>query len=418
MILRSNSDQIKAQVSLPGSKSISNRALMIGAYSDIEMNIAGLSRADDTIMLHRNLEFISNCSESSIPMVIDCGNAGTVFRFLLSYLASTPGQWMLTGTIRMKARPVADLVTSLRNLGAEIYYVEEEGFPPVRIIGKQLPGGKTSVSMEKSSQFASSLLMAAPVWSYGLELELTDNLSSMPYLEMTLRLMERFGAKIKRAERKISVLPLPYKKAPLIVEPDWSSAAFWYELVALSEQGEILMKDLLLESLQGDRVMTTMFSQLGVETFQEPDGILIFKTGKIANEISFDLNDYPDMLPALVATCCGLGKEAHFTGLENLQYKESDRTAALQKQMTKIGCSFEKITTGHYHLKPGKPIEKATDTVIRFETYSDHRMAMAFAPLAMKLGVLEIENPEAVEKSYPNYWEELFATGAIGKELS
>jgi 3-phosphoshikimate 1-carboxyvinyltransferase len=416
MIIKSTSNLIKAQVNLPGSKSISNRVLMIGAYSDLDLSVAGLSSADDTIMLQRNLDFIRNCSESSIPMVIDCGNAGTVFRFLLSYLASTPGQWMLTGTIRMKSRPVGDLVKSLRSLGAEIYYVEEEGFPPVRIIGKHLPGGKTSVSMEKSSQFASSLLMAAPVWTYGLELELKDNLSSMPYLEMTLKLMERFGAKIKRSERKISVLPLPYKKTPLIIEPDWSAAAFWYELVALSEQGEILMKDLVLDSLQGDRMMISMFSQLGVESFQEPDGILIFKTGKIAEDIHFDLQNFPDMLPALVATCCGLGKEATFSGLENLQYKESDRTAALQKQMSKIGCSFEKKTEGNYHLKPRKSNDIFADGVISFETYADHRMAMAFAPLVMKLGAVKISDPDVVEKSYPNYWEELFSTGIINKE--
>lgn len=416
MNIHRTNNKLKAAVKLPGSKSISNRALMIKAYSGLDMMLTDLSDADDTQMLIRNLEQINNCSDSSIPMVVDCGNAGTVFRFLLTYLASKPGTWMLTGTIRMKSRPIGDLVQSLLQMGANITYSEAEGFPPVKIIGQHLNGGKTSVVMEKSSQFASSLIMAAPYWEKGLELELTGNLSSIPYLDMTIKIMQHFGAKIQRNEKLVTVFPIHYNKARLQIEPDWSSAAFWYELTALSDEGEIFLKGLKSESLQGDKIMMTFFSALGVESFEEPDGILIFKSVKKSTPSTFNLQDYPDMLPSLVATCCGLGVEATFEGLQNLKFKESDRTDALQKEMKKLDCSFQKTNENKYLLKP--PVKRdASIEKIQFQTYGDHRMAMAFAPLALKLGSISIESPEVVEKSYPDYWDELFKTGVVMKTV-
>jgi 3-phosphoshikimate 1-carboxyvinyltransferase len=412
MLIQQKNKEFKAQINLPGSKSLSNRALMIKAYANNEkMVINQLSEADDTQMLIKNLKQIKECESSEIASVINCGNAGTVFRFLVTFLASTPGTWMLTGSDRMKTRPVADLVDSLRLMGAKIHYAENEGFPPLKINGKALEGGKTHVSMEKSSQFASSLVLAAPVWKNGLELHLSGNLSSMPYLEMSLQLMVHYGAKVIVNDRVIHVLPVRYGKAPLSIESDWSSAAFWYELVALSNGGELLLKGLSLQSLQGDKNMTSMFSDLGVESYQEPDGLLIFKTGKIASALKFDLQHYPDMLPSLAATCAGLGLNARFEGLENLKYKESDRTAALQQQLLKINCRFEKRSEGVFELF-SKPLVSSQNSHI-FQTYSDHRMAMAFAPLAMVLGEVTIENPGVVEKSYPGYWHELKASGAV-----
>lgn len=254
------------EAELPGSKSLSNRALMIAAYTGAPFKIHNLSEADDTILLTKNLEYIRQCLNTSMPLVVDCGNAGTVFRFLLTYLATTPGNWMLTGTVRMKSRPISGLVESLRMLGAEIYYVEEDGFPPVRIVGQKLKGGKASVSMQQSSQFASSLLLAGPTWPKGLDLDLTEGLNSLPYLEMTIRVMEQCGAKVMLAGRKISVLPVPYKPNTLTIEPDWSSAAFWYEMVALSQKGEVLLKGLSADSLQGDSRAVEMFSSLGIKT--------------------------------------------------------------------------------------------------------------------------------------------------------
>ncbi|PKP52763.1 MAG: 3-phosphoshikimate 1-carboxyvinyltransferase [Bacteroidetes bacterium HGW-Bacteroidetes-1] len=415
MKIKVNNISFKAQVNLPGSKSISNRALMIRAYSGLNIIINGLSEADDTVMLERNLEMIAKSNDLSNLLLIDCGNAGTVFRFLLTYLASTSGKWILTGSARMKSRPVGDLVNSLRQLGADIQYVDNEGYPPLRIYGKPLKGGKTSVSMEKSSQFASSILMAGPIWHEGVSLDLTDNLSSLPYLEMTLQMMEGFGAIIGRSYRYVAVLPIQYSETDITIEPDWSAAAFWYELVALSAGGELLLKNLEFDSLQGDRKMKEMFVSLGVESFQEPDGVLIFKTGNVSSKLTFDLTNYPDMLPSLVATCCGLGVGATFSGLENLKYKESDRTAALHQQMMKIGCLFEQQSEGVYQLRPSKNTLNHTEELISFETYGDHRMAMAFAPLALKLGSVDIEAPEVVEKSYPDYWKELFSTQIIQK---
>lgn len=411
MKLQPANTSFKAQIELPGSKSISNRALMIDAYSKSPQTLHALSDADDTVMLQRNLEFIRNCHHSAIPMVIDCGNAGTVFRFLLTYLASTEGHWMLTGSVRMKSRPVSDLVDALRQLGADIEYVENEGFPPLKIFGKKLKGGCTTVSMQKSSQFASSLLMAAPTWTNGLELSLAGKLNSMPYLEMTLQMMENFGAKLNRNDRMINVLPFEYHANEITIEPDWSSAAFWYELVALSENGELLLKGLKLDSLQGDRQMVEMFLKLGVASFEEPDGVLIFKTNGAPGKLQFDLSGHPDMLPSLVATCTALSVEAVFTGLENLKFKESDRTMALQEQMALVGGKLIKISDEEFHLLV-RAKKKITGRPV-FRTYADHRMAMAFAPLSLVFGSIEIEQPEVVEKSYPQFWNQLFATLAV-----
>ncbi len=408
--------KFKAQVSLPGSKSLSNRALMIKAYAGFkQMPIGRLSEADDTQMLIKNLDLIQNCAKTDIPTVVDCGNAGTVFRFLVTYLATTPGKWLLTGTDRMKLRPVADLVYSLRDLGAQIEYAENKDFPPLIIQGKKLEGGKTTVSMEKSSQFASSLVLAAPTWKNGLVLKLTDNLSSMPYLNMSLQLMRHYGANVLVKEREIHVLPVAYHKADLDIEPDWSGAAFWYEMVALSDGGELLLKNLSLNSLQGDKAMVGMFSMLGVESFQEPDGLLIFKTAKLSHNPEFNLQDYPDMLPSLVACCAGLRLEARFEGLENLRFKESDRTAALQEQVLQLGCQFEKLSEGSYRFRPASQLPSGKH--ITFQTYHDHRMAMAFAPLVLVLDSISIENPRVVVKSYPDFWQQFLSVQAAHGEI-
>lgn len=405
----------KYEAELPGSKSLSNRALMIAAYSGIPFKINKLSEADDTRLLVKNLEYIRECLNTSMPLVVDCGNAGTVFRFLLTYLATTPGNWMLTGTVRMKSRPIAGLVESLRMLGAEIYYVEEEGFPPVRIVGQKLKGGRTSVSMQQSSQFASSLLMAGPVWQKGLDLDLTEGLNSVPYLEMTIRIMEQLGAKVMVAGRKISVLPVPYKPGTLTIEPDWSSAAFWYELVALSQSAEVLLKGLAADSLQGDSRAVVMFAGLGVKTEKVEDGLLIRPSGEVDEKQFFDLHDHPDMLPSLLVSCAGLGLKATFTGLDNLQYKESNRTASLARELAKLGVEFVKVNESTWQLHPGQ-LQTADGQSPQLNVYADHRLAMAFAPLALKFGAVHIDDPSCVEKSYPSYWEQLERTGAFALE--
>lgn len=415
MKITSLNRQFSLEVELPGSKSLSNRALMISAYSGISFPIDNLSLADDTKLLAENLEYIRNCISTSMPLVVDCGNAGTVFRFLLTYLASTPGNWMLTGTVRMKSRPIAGLVDSLRMLGAEIYYTEQEGYPPVRIVGQKLKGGKTSVSMQQSSQFASSLLLAGPTWPKGLDLDLTEGLNSVPYLEMTIHIMEQCGAKVMVAGRKISVLPIIYKPQYISIEPDWSSAAFWYEMVALSQGAEVVLKGLPADSLQGDSRAVVMFSGLGVKTEKVANGLLLRWTGEVEERQFFDLHDHPDMLPALLATCAGLGLKATFTGLDNLQYKESNRTASLARELTKIGANFVKVNESTWQLHPAS-IQPMPEAPPSLHVYADHRLAMAFAPLALKTGALHIDEPECVDKSYPGYWSQLRRTKAFALE--
>jgi 3-phosphoshikimate 1-carboxyvinyltransferase len=413
--LIANQFDFKSTVQLSSSKSESNRALMIRAYGGFDRHVKKLSDADDTILLRENLEMINNCAKSSIPLVIDCGNAGTAFRFLVTYLASLPGTWILTGSDRMKERPVGELVEALKTLGAEIDYTEKQGFPPMRIQGKNISGGKVSISTSKSSQFASSLLMAAPLWPQGLELELVGEQSSVPYLDMTIAIMQHFKADVKQKENHITVKPKAYRNIAFSVQPDWSSASYWYEIVALSNRGELLLQQLDTHTLQGDKVLVEIFEKLGVHTHQEPNGVRIFKMENfVPKPFSFDFKNSPDLLPTVAATCAGLGLEAHFTGLKNLMIKESDRTFAMRNELKKIGVFLEEITKDEYKLIPAKslPAFSKEDAVV-FETWSDHRLAMSLAPLALKIGAVQINNADVVSKSYPAFWNVLRKTSIM-----
>lgn len=410
--LIANKFDFKSTVQLSSSKSESNRALMIRAYGGFDRHIKKLSDADDTILLRENLEMINNCAKSSIPLVIDCGNAGTAFRFLVTYLASLPGTWMLTGSDRMKERPVGELVEALKALGAEINYAGEQGFPPLRIQGKNISGGKVSISTSKSSQFASSLLMAAPLWPQDLELELVGEQSSVPYLDMTIAIMQHFKAYVRQKGNHITVKPKAYKNIAFSVQPDWSSASYWYEIVALSNRGELLLQQLDTDTLQGDSVLVEIFEKLGVHTHQEPNGVRIFKMENfVPKPFSFDFKNSPDLLPTVAATCAGLGLEAHFTGLKNLMIKESDRTFAMRNELKKIGVYLEEITKDEYKLIPAKNLPTfSKDNAVVFETWSDHRLAMSLAPLALKIGAVQINNADVVSKSYPAFWNVLRKT--------
>ncbi|MBW7848436.1 MAG: 3-phosphoshikimate 1-carboxyvinyltransferase [Bacteroidales bacterium] len=414
LVVRRNLVDFQANIHLPLSKSISNRALMIQAYSKpVAIDCGALSDADDTRLLQKNLKLIRKSHNSHIQTVVDCGNAGTVFRFLAGFLASTEGCWLLTGSERMKQRPVSDLVVSLRHLGAEIEYAEKQDFPPLRINGKKLPGGKTRVSMEKSSQFASSLVMMAPTLEKGLELQLEGALSSLPYLDMTLAMMRQSGAIAVRNHDLVTVYPQAYGKAQLKAEADWSAAAFWYELVALSHGGNVLLAGLDVNSLQGDREMIKMFEKLGISSRQEAEGVRIRRIGKVEPNLKFDLHHFPDMLPSLAACCAGLGVEASFCGLANLRHKESDRTLALQQEFSRFGTQFLHESNDSYRLLSNPSTAQFQEQTPVFETYNDHRIAMAFAPLAMVFQQVEIINPAVVEKSYPRFWEEMATSGAV-----
>jgi 3-phosphoshikimate 1-carboxyvinyltransferase len=369
-------------ITLPSSKSESNRALMIAAYGGFEPDFQNLSDSGDTMVLSEALR-----KAQSGELIIDIADCGTAARFMTTYLACLEGDWLLTGTERMKQRPMAPLVEALRRLGADIQYVEKEGCLPLRIHGKALSGGKTSVDMSQSSQFASSLVLAAPMFPKGLELELRGELNSLPYLDMTLALMRHFSAHAERHGKMVAVKPQPYQQQPFTIEPDWTAASYWYEMAAFSEECEIRLRSLSLSkgrpNYQGDAIIAEWMTQLGVGTFIDGDDIVLRKIPIEIQPLHFDFSQHPDLYPTMAATCAGLKLDAVFTGLDNLTLKESDRVEAMQQELAKLG-----------------------EPEVHFCAHNDHRIAMALAPLSMLFGPVAFDHPEVVEKSYPHFWDD------------
>lgn len=402
--LKRKNTHLKGEILLPISKSESNRVLMIAAYGGFAFNEANLSEADDTRLLLEKLSLIENCHVAGIAAVIDCNNAGTVYRFLLTYLAGLSGKWMLIGSNRMNERPISDLVNGLRQLGADIQYTGNEGFPPLLIQGKTLQGGEVTLDTQLSSQFASSMLMAAPTWPQGLALEMKQEIKSRPYLDMTLKMMQYFGIDVNQQGNKIVVKPQSYKKRRIEPALDWSGAAFWYELLALSKSGTLFLKGLKRESLQGDSISVEIFEKLGIVSHFEQHGVRISKSDKITDKLNVDFGNCPDLLPAIAATCCGMGVNAEFTGITNLKHKESDRTLAIITELKKVGCLFEQPDADTLLLEASSQL---TLSLPIFSTYGDHRLAMAFAPLALKTKAAVITDHNVVSKSYPNFWKQL-----------
>lgn len=371
--------KLHCDIQLPASKSESNRALMIAAYGGFAPDFQNLSDSNDTLCLANAL-----CEIKQNKSVIDIADCGTAARFLTTYMACRKGEWVLTGTERMKQRPIALLVEALRKLGADIQYVEEDGCLPLRIKGKPISGGKVQIEMHQSSQFASSLLLAAPMWPQGLEMELLGELSSLPYLEMTLSMMQHFGADVERSGRTIYVKPNPYQSKSFVIDADWSAASYWYEIAALSEDCEIRLRGLSFPSLQGDAVIVEWMQQLGVGTFVENEALVLRKIPFGKRPLRFDFSAHPDLYPTLAATCAGLGVEAEFLGLDNLHLKESDRVEAMQAELAKLGRQ-----------------------PVHFCAHNDHRIVMALAPLSMKVGTVTFDHPEVVKKSYPRFWSDV-----------
>ena len=391
-------------VDLVGSKSESNRALMIGYYGGFTPRINNLSESDDTKLLVEILNGINGINGINAIKEIYCQNAGTVLRFLATALAFRVGEWILTGSDRMLQRPIGDLVDALRKIGADIEYVGQEGFPPLKIHGKNhvetFP--ETSpihVDITRSSQFASSLLLALPTVETGRcpsqetdlhpSLHLDGDLSSLPYIDMTIDVMRKFGVDVHRDGRDIFVKQSEYKDVEYTVESDWTCASYWYEIVAFSEKGRVRLKNLHLDSKQGDAIVAKWFENFGVKSVQDGDDIIIEKTNSIIqNQLSFDFTNNPDLYPTIAATCAGLGIKGDFTGLQNLKYKESDRVAAMAAELARVKT----------HGRASLPII--------FDSHNDHRIAMALAPLAMKIGAIEINNADVVSKSYPGFWKD------------
>ena len=400
VIVEKKGRTLKASVQLPFSKSISNRLLIMEALSGNKFPLKNISDADDTKLLKQILE-----TESEI---INAQNAGTCFRFLTAYLSQKEGKWSLTGSDRMKQRPVGELVDALRKLGAEIKYFEKENFPPLLIHGKKLMGGKIKISASQSSQFVSALLLIAPYVEGGLKIVLEGEVSSMPYIEMTLKLMEQFGIRIFKSGSAIEIPQQEYQPKEYSIEPDWSSAAFWYAMAAMSDEAEILLKGLSANSIEGDSIAVELMQQFGVETKFVSEGALITHRRKLTpKNFSFNFSNHPDLAPALFVLCAASGVEAKFTGLKNLSIKESNRTEALKTELEKSGARILKINEDEYQIIPS--IIKSSDQ--QFNNYDDHRIAMGLATLAIPLGKVEIKNPAVVSKSYPEFWNDLRSAG-------
>ena len=407
--------KLQCTIQLPASKSESNRALMIAAYGGFAPDFQNLSDSKDTLVLSEALRSAQR-GESQID-ISDCGTAA---RFMATYLAAHEGNWILTGSQRMRQRPMAPLVEVLTLLGADIQYVEKQGFLPLRIRGKSISGGKVTIVMSQSSQFASSLLLAAPMWPQGLEMELLGDLNSFPYLDMTLAMMRHFGAEVELKDRTITVSPKPYYPNGFMISSDWSSASYWYEVAALSEDCEIRLPSLSLPSLneieafkgrqsvQGDSIISKWMNPLGVMSTEENASVVLRKKTIENQSFIFDFPYNPDLFPTMAATCAGLQVAARFTGVANLRNKESDRILAMKMELARIGTVLESVSDDELVLKPSPNLPFFEPLApLRFNAYGDHRIVMALAPLSLKLGYLTFDHPEVVGKSYPNYWKDV-----------
>lgn len=395
--------EVKATIQLPASKSISNRALIIHALSGGSDAPANLSDCDDTRVMIKAL--------TGNEEVIDILAAGTAMRFLTAYLSATPGTHTLTGTQRMQQRPIQILVNALRQLGAQIEYAGNEGFPPLHICGTELTGDEITLKGNVSSQYISALLMIGPVLKHGLQLHLTGEIISRPYINLTLQLMKEFGAVAAwTSDQSIRVEPRPYRSVPFTVESDWSAASYWYQIAALSPAAEIELTGLFRNSYQGDSRGAQLFAKLGVETQYTDRGVRLIKKGTLSTRLDEDLVDIPDLAQTFVVTCALLDIPFRFTGLQTLKIKETDRIAALKAELAKLGYVL-RDENDSILVWDGERCKPQETPVIK--TYEDHRMAMAFAPAAIRYPHMQIAEPQVVSKSYPAYWEDLKKAGFL-----
>ena len=393
--------KLKGSVRLPSSKSESNRALIIQALSGASSDLHNLSEANDTQLLMRLLQ--------EQGAVINAEDAGTVMRFLTAYYAVTGQHKTLTGTPRMCQRPIGVLVEALRELGAQIEYGREEGYPPLELKGmdSHKPSlAELSVRGDISSQYISALLMIASYLPHGLTLRLTGKVNSRPYILMTLSLMKHFGVAATFEGDTVQVRPQTYQPNTYTIESDWSAASYWYSMVALAQEAEVELTGLKEHSFQGDRAIVEIMDQIGVQTEFQPQGVLLTK--KESQEvIRKDFSDCPDLAQTVAVVCAALRIPLEMTGLESLRIKETDRIAALQQELRKIGAELEDRGDGLFSIGTDR---KEPETPLAFDTYEDHRMAMALAPLGLFAQVL-IHEPSVVRKSYPGFWRDLEQMG-------
>ena len=413
--------ELRATPQLPASKSISNRALVISALAcrsdadchgmlyDAARLPENLSDCDDTRTLLQALAMLDGRSRKA-DVVIDIGAAGTAMRFLTALLATSEGSFLLTGTERMKRRPIGILVEALQQLGADIRYEGEEGFPPLRISGRQLDGGIVEMQGSVSSQYISALLMLAPVLHNGLELRLKGDIVSRPYIDLTLWMMREFGADAGwTSGNVITVRPSGYQHRPYLIENDWSAASYWYEMMALTadEDAEIRLPGLHDSSKQGDAAVRYIFSMLGVKTevsrSVEGGTIVLRKSDRVAPRLDYDFVNSPDLVQTIVVTCAAKGIPFHFRGLQSLRIKETDRIDALVRELRKVGFVL-RVENADELVWDGERCEPSLEPI---DTYEDHRMALSFAPLSLRFPQISIRHPQVVTKSYPHFWDSL-----------
>jgi 3-phosphoshikimate 1-carboxyvinyltransferase len=390
------------EVTLPSSKSISNRLLIIQALSTAKFQIDNLSDSDDTKELIRALE--------PGMSIIDVGHAGTTMRFLTAYLSLVEGERLLTGSERMQNRPIGKLVETLKQLGADITYTDKEGFPPIKICGKKLNGGLARIDSSISSQYVSALLMIAPVFENGLILELEKRTISSAYIHLTLNLMKEMGINYTWKGNTISIPHQDYVPKDIKAEADWSAASYWYEMAALADRVDLKIYGLFENSLQGDAVVSELFREFGVRTTLIDGGIILNKGEQTIREFKYHFIDQPDLVQTFCVVCSLLSIPFRFTGTESLKIKETDRIDALQRELAKFNVQIEASARGdEMKSMVGSVMEK--NPGIRIDTYQDHRMAMAFAPAAFLLDELYINDPDVVSKSYPGFWDDLSGVG-------
>ena len=388
---------------LNSSKSESNRLLIIKALSEKEITIKNLSKANDSVLL-------KNLLESENLVVWDAQDAGTSFRFLTSFLAIKKEHVVLSGTERMKQRPVKVLVDALNKIGAEILYLENEGFPPIYVKGKiNQVKNKLDIPGDISSQYISSLLLIAPLLEKGIEINIEEPFYSRPYVNMTLNLMNSFGIKSEVKGNKINIKNQEFSSGSYIVESDWSAASYWYSILSISDNiNNLTLKGLKKKSNQGDSVISELMKSFGVNTQYKEDGIVLTKIKLDTEEIELDFRDCPDLTQTILVVAAYHKIKLKVSGVESLKIKETDRLLAMKNELKKIGCDFYEDDNYWVLEKRSREI----DDELPIDTYKDHRMAMAFAPLASKKSII-INDPDVVVKSYPTYWEDLKKVGFI-----
>lgn len=385
------------KIDLPASKSISNRLLIIQQLCNQPFEIINCSEANDTQLLKNILKENRN--------VIDAEDAGTTFRFLTAFYASREGEKILTGSERMKKRPIGILVDALREIGADISYMEEEGFPPIAIRGKALKGGEISIDATVSSQYISALMLIAPCLDLGLTLSLKGDLASKPYIKMTLNLMKKMGINYLWKGHVITVPSQSYKPLSIIVEPDWSAASYFFAMASLSSSAELTLNGLNKDSIQGDKVVTSLFEQFGVKVSYLKKGIKLRKEygDNPLKQFEFDFSDCPDLVQTMVPIVAYNQLPAIFKGVKSLKIKESNRAEALQKEMAKFGVDIKILDDNQFEIIPSEFKENSKGV----DTYLDHRMAMAFTCLALAQDEIIIKDAKVIQKSFPTFWDSI-----------